>query len=143
MLGLPIQSLVNGPWPHDLPPSFIRLFEEYLRRKRELRSARQREAIWLVTLVLAGVLALISPWLGSNIAINIVTLALVYVVYRHYLKVRAQVSHVFVNFNVLHHHLLGKLEIGFCGHQERCNCTNEFRRFAWKKYRISLYGETF
>ncbi|KLU60031.1 hypothetical protein CEB3_c34620 [Peptococcaceae bacterium CEB3] len=129
-------------WPSGLSPSTLRLFEEYLRRSEELRAARRREGTLMFLLVLTGAAAFTSPWLGVNPAFSLLCAAGAFLVFRYYLKASRRVNHVFINLNVLHHHLLGKLEVGSCRHGESCDCINEFRRLVWQRYHISLYEES-
>lgn len=142
MICLPIQNYSHNSCPIELPKWFSYLFDEYLKRIEELRSAKQREIFWLIVLVLSGTITLITPWLGPNLLISVMSLILVFTIFRKYLRVNSEVNHVFVNYNVLHHHLMGKLEMGFCNHKYTCNCTNEFRNYVWRKHHISLYNET-
>lgn len=141
MLWLPLPNQINQRWPQDFPPTMIRLFEEYLRRWQELRLARKREALWLVLLTLTGAVALFIPWLRGRVWGSAAGIVLSIVVFYHYRRVNSMVYHSFVNLNVLHHHLLGKLEVGFCNHDGPCNCANEFRQHVWQEYHISLYGD--
>ena len=60
----------------------------------------------------------------------------------HYLEVSERVNHLYVNVHILHHHLIGKLEVGFCDHSEPCDCVENFRRYVVKKYSISLYNSS-
>ena len=141
MFWLPLPNQSSQRWPQDFPPTIVRLFEEYLRRWQELRSARRREVFWLVLLTVSGAVALLVPWLPGHIWTGAGGIVLFVAVFHHYRKVSTMVYHSFVNLNVLHHHLLGKLEVGFCEHDGPCECANEFRHHVWQKYRISLYGE--
>lgn len=67
-----------------------------------------------------------------------VMLVFFYFASRHYLELNEQVSHLNVNVHILHHHLVGKLEVGFCEHLEPCQCAEDFRRYVTKNYNISL-----
>ena len=71
---------------------------------------------------------------------SMVILVLFYFATRHYIEVNERVSHLYVNVYILQHHLLGKLEVGFCDHSEPCYCAENFRRYVVKKYSISLYN---
>ncbi|MDI6813680.1 MAG: hypothetical protein QMC95_12965 [Desulfitobacteriaceae bacterium] len=141
MLWLPLPNQINERWQQDFPPVIVRLFEEYLRRWEELRRARKREALWLILLTLTGALALFVPWLPGHLWGSIGGFGLALAVFYRYRRVSSQVYHSLVNLNVLHHHLLGKLEVGFCNHVGPCECADEFRHHVWRKYHISLYGD--
>ncbi len=70
---------------------------------------------------------------------SVVMLVFFYLASRHYLELNERVSHLYVNVHILHHHLIGKLEVGFCDHFEPCQCAENFRRYVIKNYSISLY----
>lgn len=123
-------------------PHIIKLFYEFLRRYNELRLAKQRENQWLIIVVGLSLLALLLPWPvpQSGIIISAISLILLVLAVRQYRQAGEFVNHLGVNVHILHHHLLGKLEVGFCEHHTQCTCAEDFRRFVWKNYRISLYG---
>lgn len=124
-------------------PVHIRgLLKEYLRRYSELQKLRQREIGWLVSSLILGTLSLTSLMVPSMSLFHL-TLSLIlafFLALRQYLIVRNISNHVYVNVHILHHHLLGKLEVGFCEHDSACQCAEDFRKYVWKKYRVSLRG---
>lgn len=127
-------------------PVHIRgLLYEFLRRFNELQKLRQREMSWLISVMLFGVLSLTSLMLVPTISL-FVSLCLLFafcLILRQYLIVRKTSTHVYVNVHILHHHLLGKLDVGFCEHDSTCQCVENFRKYVWKEYRVSLYGNLF
>lgn len=141
MLVLPWPNQLHQRWQQDFPPMMIQLFEEYLKRWQELRSAKKQETLWLILLTLSGALALLIPWLPGYPWGTAAGFVLALLVFLRYRRVSSRVYHRFVNFNVVHHHLLGKLEVGFCDHVGPCQCVNDFRRHVWQEYHISFYGE--
>lgn len=124
-------------------PVHIRgLWNEYLRRYSELQKLRRREISGLIFVVLLGFLSLTCLMLFPTTPL-FATLCLLFAFslsLRLYLRVRNASTHVYVNVHILHHHLLGKLDVGFCEHDSDCRCAENFRKFVWKEYRISLYG---
>jgi len=67
-----------------------------------------------------------------------ITLVLLYFTIRHYLAMSVRANHLYVNVHILHHHLVGKLEVGFCDHLEPCHCVENFCSYVLKNYKISL-----
>lgn len=124
-------------------PVHIRgLLKEFLKRYSELQELRQREMSWLIFVVLLGFLSLTSLMFFSKTPL-FVTLCLLLafiLILRQYLILRNTSTHVYVNVHILHHHLLGKLDVGFCEHDSTCQCAENFRKYVWKEYKISLYG---
>lgn len=129
--GLPVDS-----------PRMAELFYEFLTRYEELQRAKEKEVLSFVAGVSLGVGVLFFPWLSnsSGLAVCGLCLMLFYLAIRKYLYYDELVNHLYVNVHILHHHLLGKMDVGFCSHSEPCNCAETFRRYVWKNYRISLYG---
>jgi len=127
----------NPPFPSV---RMAQLFFEFLGRYNEWQLARRQENIVMIIVLLLGISALIIPWLFPKVGIaaSIVMLILFYFTTKHYLELNERVSHLYVNVHILHHHLIGKLEVGFCDHQERCNCVANFRRYVLKNYNISF-----
>jgi len=119
-----------------------KLFYEFLGRYNEWKMAKLQATIGMFILLLLGSCMLFLPWFlpGRGIMMSVVMLVFFYFVTRHYLKVNERVSHLYVNVHILHHHLIGKLEVGFCDHAEPCHCVENFRRYVIKKYSISLYN---
>ncbi|AFM42086.1 hypothetical protein Desaci_3182 [Desulfosporosinus acidiphilus SJ4] len=129
--------------PMNLPvPStnFANLFYEFLRRYYEWKSAKLREIIGMLLLMIIGVCIVSIPWLLPNFGIlfSLCLLVLFYLAVRYFLAVSQRVSHLYVNVHVLQHHLVGKLEVGFCEHREPCHCAEEFIDYVLRNYNISL-----
>lgn len=140
----PINGYVPLQYP-DLPyasPSVARLFFEFLNRLKELRKVRLKEKIWLIFSVLSALLTIFSLNLSSFfLAFLVFFLLLLYISFKKYLYFNEKANHLYINVHILHHHLIGKLEVGFCEHEAGCSCANNFRAYVWENYRISLYGE--
>jgi len=117
-----------------------KLFYEFLGRYKEWRIAKLHEMIWILIVLCLGMLAVLIPWIMPNngLAISSAVLVLFYFATRHYLDLNARVSHLYVNVHILHHHLIGKLEVGFCDHRELCYCVENFRSYVLKNYGIFL-----
>lgn len=135
-----VDKTVEGPNPPFPSARIAQLFYEFLGRYNEWKLVRRQETIGIFTVFLFGLLALILPWLYPEIGISvsILMLILLFFAVRHYIKLNEKVSHLYVNVHILHHHLIGKLEVGFCDHREPCQCVEEFRGYVLKKYDISL-----
>jgi len=117
------------------------LFYEFLSRYNEWKMAKLQETIWMFILFFFGSCVLLLPWflLAKGLIMSVVMLVLFYVASRYYLKLNERVSHLAVNVHILHHHLIGKLEVGFCDHREPCQCAENFRRYVVNNFNISLY----
>lgn len=125
-------------------PVHIRgLLNEFLRRYSELQKLRQREMSWLILVLLLGLLSLTSLMFlpTTPLFVSLCLLFAFFFILRQYLIVRNTSSHVYVNVHILHHHLLGKLDVGFCEHDSACQCAENFRKYVWSEYRVSLYGD--
>ncbi|MCB8817720.1 hypothetical protein [Desulfosporosinus shakirovi] len=135
-----VDKTVEGPNPPFPSARMAQLFYEFLGRYNEWKLVRRQETIGISAVLLFGLLALILPWLYPEIGISvsILMLILLFFTVRHYIKLNEKVSHLYVNVHILHHHLIGKLEVGFCDHREPCQCVEEFRGYVLKKYDISL-----
>lgn len=122
--------------------SMDRLFTEFLVRYREWQSYQKRELGWLLATMTLGLTSL-AFWMYFSFAwgMNIALLLLFIGILRRYLNVRNQVNHLYINVHILHHHLLGKLDVGFCNHLGECQCSEQFKKYVWDHYRISLYGD--
>ncbi|AET68947.1 hypothetical protein Desor_3457 [Desulfosporosinus orientis DSM 765] len=121
-----------------------KLFFEFLGRYREWKFARRQELVGMIIVILLGLLAVGIPWLfpKAGITVSIILLIFFYFAARQYIRLNERASHLYVNVHILHHHLLGKLEVGFCDHQEPCRCAEEFRDYALKRYHISFDSNT-
>lgn len=119
------------------------LFYEFLQRYQELNKVKRLENLLFIALVSTGVIALFTPWLFPQLGIIIDFLCLFFfcILISFYQKTSRSVNHHGVNARILHHHLIGKLEIGFCQHSQPCSCVEDFRHYVFGKYFISLYGE--
>jgi len=127
----------NPPFPSV---RMAQLFYEFLGRYNEWKLAKQQEKIGMTMVLMLGLSALIIPWLFPMIGmfVSIALLTLFYITVKHYLALNEKVSHLYVNVYILHHHFIGKLEVGFCDHQESCQCAEDFRRYVLKNYNISF-----
>lgn len=116
------------------------LFYEFLGRYNEWKMAKRQETIGKIAILFLGLCTLFIPWFfpDSGIAISFVVLVLFYYATQRYLEINERVSHLYVNVHILHHHLIGKLEVGFCDHHEPCHCVEDFRDYVLRKYSISL-----
>ncbi len=117
-----------------------KLFYEFLGRYKEWRIAKLHQTIGLIVVLVLGLLALLIPWIMTNngVVLSSAVLVLFYIATRYYLKLNERVSHLYVNVHILHHHLIGKIEVGFCDHHEHCHCVENFRCYVLKKYGIIL-----
>lgn len=131
----------NPPFPSL---RMAKLFYEFLSRYKEWKIAKLKELISLHIVLILGLCAFILPWVIPNTGI-IASLA-VFIPFccmtSYYLKVNKLVCHLYVNVHILHHHLIGKLEVGFCEHNELCHCAENFRYYVLKHYGISLDNRT-
>lgn len=145
-MGVIIQPFYVQKVKHDGEPAISlqmeRLFTEFLVRYTEWQSYQKRELGWLTATMILG-LASLASWMylpyagGLDFALFLLFIG----VLRRYLSVRQQVNHLYINVHILHHHLLGKLDVGFCNHQGECQCAEQFRKYVWKHFRISLYED--
>ena len=126
----------------DLSPRINRLFTEFLIRYEKWRAVQKSELEWLIVTLILGLTSL-TLWMYPLIhwGINLFSLLLFVGVLRRYLRVKEYSNHLYVNVHILHHHFLGKLEVGFCDHQYPCRCAEQFKAYVWKQYGISFYGD--
>ena len=143
-MGILCQYVLNKTVRHaELPVPSVRmalLFYEFIGRYKEWKSAKLQETIGILIVIFLGLCILFIPWFWRDIGmiISFVVLVLFYFAIRHYLEVNKRVSHLYVNVHILHHHLIGKFEVGFCDHNEPCHCVENFRYYVLKNYNISL-----
>lgn len=124
-------------------PVHIRgLFYEYLKRYQDLEHLRRRETNWLILVLFLGFVSLTNLVYLNSTIIAFSSFILFSLFLKHYITLKKSVNHAYVNAHILHHHLLGKLEVGFCDHETHCQCVDQFKKFVWNKYRISLYGSS-
>lgn len=130
-------SVLNFP---VVSPRFANQFREFLNRYNEWSQAKLRELFAMAILVVIGGGILAMPWFlpGLGIFISFCLTGLFYFAVRYYLAANKRVSHLYVNVHILQHHLLGKLEVGFCEHQKPCRCADEFVDFVYQTYHIPL-----
>jgi hypothetical protein len=135
-----LSEIVGSPNPPFPSVRMAELFYEFLRRYKEWKIAKHQEIVWLVVAFSLGFLSFSIPLFLSGIwtTMSLTVLALFYFVMRHYLELNKRVNHLQVNVHILHHHLIGKLEVGFCNHTEPCHCVENFRNYVLKYYGISL-----
>jgi hypothetical protein len=146
-VGILYQPVLKTKGNLNLPVPSVRmakLFYEFLGRYNEWKIAKLQEAIELFFLLFLGLCIVFLPWFlpGRGLIISMVILVFFYFATRHYLIINERANHLYVNVYILHHHLVGKLEVGFCDHSESCYCVENFRRYVAKKYRISLYNRS-
>lgn len=147
-MGVTIQQLHTSGWKTSdctLIPKHIRgLFYEFLNRYEDLEKLRRKETSWLMLVLSLGLISLTNfMYINSNSIILALGVFIAFlVILRQYLFIKKSVAHAYVNVHILHHHLLGKLEVGFCEHEYPCQCVEQFRKFVWKEYRISFYGKS-
>ncbi|MHB8076977.1 hypothetical protein [Desulfosporosinus fructosivorans] len=144
-MGIICQPILKTIENQDIPVPSERmghLFYEFLGRYNEWKAAKVQEMIWMFILLFLGMCIILLPWflLGRGLVMSSVMLVIFYFASRHYLVLNEQVSHLFVNVHILHHHLMGKLEVGFCEHLEPCQCAENFRRYVIMNYNISFYN---
>lgn len=124
----------------DLSERRAQLFYEFLGHYNEWKIAKIQETIGMLILLFLGLLILFLPWFlpGKGLIMSIVVFVFFCLATRHYMQVQERVNHLYVNVHILHHHLIGKLEVGFCDHSEPCHCVDNFRSYVLEKYSISL-----
>ena len=140
VLCLPVLKTIGD---RNLPVPSVRmaqLFFEFLGRYNEWKIAQRQKTIESLILLYLGLCSLFLPWLlpGGTFIIMILMVVLFYFATRHYIDATERVSHLYVNVHILHHHLIGKLEVGFCDHSEPCQCVEHFRCYVLKEYGICL-----
>jgi len=135
-VGILCQYVVDktGESPNPPFPSarMAQLFYEFLGRYNDWKLARRQETIGLIIVLVLGLLALIIPWVFPNnrMTVSFAMLTLFYFATRKYIELNEQASHLYVNVNILYHHFIGKLEVGFCDHREPCQCAENFRGYV-------------
>lgn len=144
-MGVLCKPVLKTAEHQNLPVPSVRmaqLFYEFLGRYNEWKIAKRQEKIGILILLWLVFFSLFLPWFlpGSGLIMSLVLLILFFFATRHYLEVSERVSHLYVNVRVLHHHLIGKLEVGFCDHSEPCHCVENFRCYVVKKYCITLHN---
>ena len=144
-MGILCQPVLKTIEHQNLPVPSVRmaqLFYEFLGRYNEWKIAKLQETIGMFILLFLGLGIMLLSWFlpGRGLIMSMVMLVFFYFATRHYLEVNERVSHLSVNVHILHHHLIGKLEVGFCDHSEPCHCVENFCCYVVKKYSISLYN---
>ena len=144
-MGILCQPVLKTIRTQDLPvPSgrMVQLFYEFLDRYNEWKIAMLQEMMGMLILIFLGLCSLFLPWIlpRTGLIMSMAMLVPFYFATQYYLKVNERVSHLAVNVHVLHHHLMGKLEVGFCDHSEPCHCVQDFRLYVENKYNIFLYN---
>lgn len=127
----------------NLPVPSVRmaqLFSEFLGRYNDWKIAQRQKTIGSLILLSLGLCSFFLLWFlpGRRLIMMMVMLVLFYLASRHYIKATERVSHLYVNVHILHHHLIGKLEVGFCDHLAPCQCVENFRCYVLEEYAISL-----
>ncbi|AFM00879.1 hypothetical protein Desde_2549 [Desulfitobacterium dehalogenans ATCC 51507] len=139
-------KVLNTAESNSVPIHIRGVLKEFLRRHSELQRLRHREIASLMAVILFGFLSLwgmmFPKYPELSFLINSLLLAGFVLTFRQYLKARRVSQHVYINVHILYHHLLGKLEVGFCEHESPCQCAETFRKYMWNRYGISFYGNS-
>lgn len=137
---LTLSEMVGTPNPPFPSVRMAELFYEYLGRYNEWKTAKFQETFWMMIALGLGLFSVFIPLLLPKIwmPMSLAVLGLFYFVRHHYLEVSERVNHLHVNVHILHHHLIGKLEVGFCDHVEPCQCAEKFRSYVLRNYNLSL-----
>ena len=116
------------------------LFYEFLDRYKDWKLAKLQATVGTIISLCLGLFSVIIPLYlpKTGVPISLGILLLLYFAVRYYLQVSERVSHLYINVHILHHHLSGKLEVGFCDHHEPCRCVEDFRDYVFENYRISF-----
>lgn len=135
-----LRDMVGSPRPPFPSARMAELFYEFLGRYNEWKAAKSQEMIWMIISLSLFFLSLFIPLVLPRIwkILSLAVLALFCFVIRQYLELNRRVNHLQVNVHILHHHLMGKLEVGFCDHSEPCQCAKKFRNYVLRSYGISL-----
>jgi len=143
-VGILSRPLLNQRVSHEeLPVPSARmalLFYEFLSRYTEWKNAKLQETIGIISIFFLGLCIFFIPLFLPHFRVIIISAVLVLFCFvtRYYFISNKRVNHLHVNVHILHHHLIGKLEVGFCDHAEPCQCVENFRTFVLKNYNISL-----
>jgi len=146
-VGILCQNVLNKTVRRtELPVPSVRmalLFDEFLGRYNEWKIAKLQEMVGKFIVTFLGLGILIILWFIPDIGMNIyfVLLIIFYGAIWYCFKVHKRVRHLYVNVHILHHHLIGKLEVGFCDHTEPCHCVENFRSYVLENYKIFLDKE--
>ena len=144
-MGTLCQPVSKQTGEHLTSPASFRmrqLFDEFLGRYYEWKKAKLQEVIAIALLIIIGMFGLMTFRLIPSVRIgySILMVVIFFIAIRHYIEMNNRVNHSYVNLHILHHHLIGKLEVGFCDHHEPCQCAENFRYYVLKNYNISLYN---
>ncbi|MDR3540104.1 MAG: hypothetical protein P4L69_03915 [Desulfosporosinus sp.] len=143
-VGILCQHVLNKTVRHaELPVPSVRmalLFYEFFDRYKEWKIAKRQESIGKLIVSCLGLCILFIPWFLPDIGLKISFVVLILFCFAtwYYFEVHERVSHLYVNVHILHHHLIGKLEVGFCDHEEPCHCAENFRCYVLENYNIIL-----
>ena len=128
--------------PHPPFPStrFAKLFYEFLSRYNEWQTVKLQKQLLKTMIFFLGIVSLATLLLASydGAIISICLIVPLFLTAQKYIEVNERVSHLYVNVQILHHHLIGKLEVGFCDHVEICHCAENFCKYVAKNYGIIL-----
>jgi hypothetical protein len=145
-MGVTVQQLPTTGWRDSdctyIPVHIRALFYEYLKRYRNFETLRRKETNSFLLVLSIGIISLTNfIYLTSIPVFLFLGLFIIFIHFlRRYIILKKSVAHAYVNVHILHHHILGKLEVGFCEHESPCQCVEQFRKFVLRKYRISFYG---
>lgn len=139
-----LSEIVGRPNPPFPSVRMAGLFYEFLGRYKEWKMAKHQEVGWMIVALCLGLFSLFIPMFMPKIwtIMSLVVIVLFYFVMRHYLELYKRVYHLQVNVHILHHHLMGKLEVGFCDHTEPCQCAEKFCNYVLNHYGIALDKES-
>lgn len=147
-MGVVAHPLFSKQWKvsecSTIPLHLRGLFQEFLRRYDEWHCLRRMEAGGLVRVVFVGFLSLFSfMWIEFIPEFFTFGLLLLFIsLLQRYYNLKRETNHAYVNVHILYHHLLGKIEVGFCEHEKDCQCVENFKKYVWNEYHISLYGNS-
>lgn len=127
----------------DLPvpsPRMAHLFYEFLNRYSAWKAAKYQERVWLLFLFCLVICFFLSNYYLVErkliIGLDLFLLAFFSFAAYRYIEFSKQTNHSWVNVNALYHHIVGKLEVGFCDHDGSCRCVEDFCSYVAKEYRI-------
>ncbi|MHB8125485.1 MAG: hypothetical protein ACYDEJ_07555 [Desulfitobacteriaceae bacterium] len=126
-------------------PEMEQLFYEFLHRYQEWSKVKRQENLLFIGLVIVGMIAFfyLCKFPQIDIVYSFLWLFFFCILIVFFQKVSLSVNHQGINTRIVYHHLIGKLEVGFCQHHQPCSCVEDFRQYVLKNYYISLYGDSF
>jgi len=129
---------------NNVPKHIEGVLEVFLKRYNELQRLKQKEFVRLIVVLVLGFLCLWSMLFlaTAELAVGLSSILVLGFIFslKQYYQAYKETHHVYINVHILYHHLLGKIEVGFCQHQSPCQCAEAFKQYMWKRYGISFYG---